>query len=103
MSDSAESSSRSLPTDWVRLERAAEEAAVALGRWTRRARESEEEVERLRQSLEDLAAEGAKPDDLEEEVKRLQAENAALKSRMTQARKRITGLMQRLAALEVES
>ena len=102
MSDSADSSSRSLPADWVRLERAAEEAVVALGRWTRRARESEEEVERLRRSLEDLAAESAKPDDLAEEVKRLQAENAALKSRMLQARKRITGLMQRLAALEVE-
>lgn len=90
-----------LPAEWGRLERAVEDAAVSLGRWTRQATESEEEVARLRRSLEELAG-GAGPDDIAQEVVRLRAENAALKSRMLQARKRIAGLMQRLAALEVE-
>ena len=90
-----------LPEEWERLERAVEKTAVSLGRWSRRALENEEEVGRLRQSLEELAARNSSSD-AAEEVRRLRAENAALKSRMLQARKRIAGLMQRLAALEVE-
>ena len=107
-----------LPAEWLRLERAAEEAALALGRWTRRGREAEDEVERLRAALEDLAGNRpadvpstsrtleplASPDpELMQEIRRLKAENAALRSRMLQARKRLSGLMQRLAALELES
>jgi hypothetical protein len=34
-------------------------------------------------------------------MKRLKAENVALRSRMLQTRKRVAALMQRLAALEV--
>lgn len=91
-----------LSNEWLRLERSAEEAALAIGRWTRRAREAEDEVERLRRALEDVAGEKPGTDDLAEALKRLKAENAALRSRMVQARKRVAGLMQRLSALEVE-
>lgn len=100
---SNDADSLTMPGEWDRLERAAEEAAVSLARWRRRSAETEEEVRRLRHSLEELAAKQAEPDDLEEELKRLRAENAALQSRMLQARKRITGLMQRLAALDMET
>lgn len=90
-----------LPADWSRLERAVEEATVSLDRWTRRAQETEEEVDRLRRTLEELSSRSG-ADDLTQELARLRAENAALRSRMLQARKRISGLMQRLAALELE-
>lgn len=102
MSGGADSRSGALPEDWRQLERAVEEASVSLGRWKRRAAEAGEEVERLRRSLEELAAERDSPDDLSDEVKRLKAENAALRSRMQQARKRIGGLLQRLSALDIE-
>jgi chromosome segregation ATPase len=92
-----------LPHPWAQLERAAREAAAALGRWKQRALEAEEEVGRLRRSLEDLADSDRPPaDDATEELRRLRAENAALRSRMAQARKRVSGLMQRLSALEVD-
>lgn len=90
-----------LPSEWQRLERAVEDAAVALERWSRRAKETEEEVDRLRRSLEEISSRSGATD-LAHEVERLRAENAALRSRMLQARKRISGLMQRLASLEIE-
>ena len=91
-----------LPLPWERLERAAEDAVGALATWKRRAVEAEEELVRLRRALEDLAEAQGHPADLEEEVLRLRAENAALHSRMLQARQRVAALMQRLSALGVE-
>lgn len=93
------------PPGWDRLERAAEEAAVAVGFWKRRAVEAEDELQRLRRSLETFALaredEGAR-EDLREEIRRLRAENASLTSRMKQARTRVGALLRRLGALEVE-
>ncbi|HUE95409.1 MAG TPA: hypothetical protein VMN39_02060 [Longimicrobiaceae bacterium] len=92
-----------LPAEWDRLEKAAEEAALTLDTLSRRGRETEEEVERLRRSLEEQAVvQTVASKKLTGEVQRLRAENAALQSRMLQARKRISGLMQKLAALEIE-
>lgn len=91
-----------LPRQWERLERVAEEVAVTVGTWRRRALEAEEEVTRLRHALEELAAEREQPGDLEEELRRLRAENAALHSRMLQGRKRVTALLRRLASLGIE-
>ncbi len=91
-----------LPPGWERLERAAEDAAVAVAVWRHRAADAEEEVVRLRRALEDLASNRSRPDDLGEELRRLRAENAALQSRMLEARKRVGALMRRLASLEVE-
>lgn len=93
-----------LPPQWGRLERVAQEAAAALSAWRRRALEAEEEVVRLRRSLEELAtARSAQPiPDLRDEVRRLRAENAALHSRMIQARKRVAALMKRLVTLGIE-
>jgi hypothetical protein len=102
MSIGAEGPGGTLPAEWSRLERSAEETALLLRRWVRRAREAEEEVERLRGSLEEVAGPGPDSEDLLHEVRRLRAENAALHSRMLQARKRLSGLMQRLAALEID-
>lgn len=103
MSGGADSGRAGLPDGWGRLERSAEEAALALSRWKARAAEAEAEVRRLRDALEEHARdrEGTAADaDLE--VRRLKAENAALVSRMQQARKRVSGLMARLSALEIE-
>jgi predicted RNase H-like nuclease (RuvC/YqgF family) len=98
----AESGGGALPPEWGRLERSGEAAALRLKEWVRRARESEQELERLRLSLEELAAERSGSGDLEQEVRRLKAENAALHSRMLQARKRVETLLQRLSALGIE-
>lgn len=104
MSVAAERGSRpELPSHWERLERAAEDAALAVAVWRRRAQEAEEEVLRLRRVLEGVASDRTRPRDLEEEVRRLRAENAALQSRMLEARKRVAALMRRLISLGVES
>lgn len=104
MSTAVRRGTENFPPEWARLERAAEEASALLARWVERAREAEEEVERLRRSLENLADERSNSsEDAAEEIRRLRAENAALQSRMLQARKRIAGLMQRLAALDIET
>lgn len=91
-----------LPPGWERLERTIEEAAVIAALWKRRALEAEDEVVRLRHSLEQLADDPDRPGDAQAELRRLRAENAALRSRMTQAGKRVSGVLRRLAALEVE-
>jgi hypothetical protein len=89
-----------LPDGWEELERAAEDAAVAVAFWRRRALEAEEEVVRLRRALEDVAAEREHPRGVAEETLRLRADNAALRSRMQQARKRVGALLTRLETLE---
>ena len=91
-----------LPRQWERLERLAEEAAVVVGFWRRRAMEAEEEVTRLRAALEEVASVGTVPGDLREEVRRVRAENAALQSRLAAARGRVEGMLKRLIALGVE-
>lgn len=91
-----------LPPQWERLERAAEDAAVAVALWKRRALDAEAEVLRLRHALEAVASVGSQPQDTEEELRRLRAENVALTSRMLEARRRVASLMRRLLALGVE-
>jgi predicted nucleic acid-binding Zn-ribbon protein len=103
MSDAAERRRREVAL-WDRLERSAHEATAAIGFWKRRAREAEEEVIRLRLALEEHASGRVEPgEDLRDEVRRLRAQNAALESRMLQARKRVAALMKRLAALGVDA
>jgi hypothetical protein len=86
---------------WERLERAARVASSALEGWRRRAREAEAEVARLRQELEALTTLGPLPSaEAGDELRRLRAENAVLVSRTAEARKRITGLLAKLAVLE---
>lgn len=92
-----------LPAQWERLERAAEEASVAVAFWKRRALEAEEEVGRLRRALEELGTREERPRDLEEELRRLRADNTALRSRMLQARTRVSGILKRLGTLESET
>ena len=92
-----------LPKQWERLERLAEEAAVVVGFWRRRALEAEEEITRLRRALEEVAAIGqGVPGDLREEVRRVRAENAALRSRLLEARARVQSMLKRLVALGIE-
>ncbi|HEU0052640.1 MAG TPA: hypothetical protein VFQ39_05660 [Longimicrobium sp.] len=86
---------------WERLERAARAAAQSLDEWRRRAREAEAEVVRLRHELEELSSLGPLPSsEAGDELRRLRAENAVLVSRTAEARKRIRGLLARLALLE---
>jgi uncharacterized membrane protein len=86
---------------WERLDRAAAAAATALDGWRRRAREAEAEVARLRRELEELTTLGPLPStEAGDELRRLRAENAVLVSRTDEARKRITGLLAKLAVLE---
>lgn len=87
-----------LPAGWERLERAAQDASVAVVAWKRRAAEAEDEVARLQRSLEALAA-GEAGDDVRDELRRLRAENAVLHSRVAQARKRIGALLKRMDTL----
>jgi predicted RNase H-like nuclease (RuvC/YqgF family) len=103
VSNDGDRTSAALPQEWDRLTRAAEELTVSAAQWARRARDAEEEVERLRRSLEDVAGDRDGENDVRQDLRRLKAENAALHSRMLQARKRVAGLMQRLAALEIEN
>lgn len=92
-----------LPRQWERLERLAEEAAVVVGFWRRRALEAEEEITRLRRALEEVAAmDQLGPGDLREEVRRVRAENAALQSRLLEARARVQSVLKRLIALGIE-
>lgn len=79
-----------------------EEVAVAVALWRRRAVEAEAEVARLRRALEEVASGAGASGDAGEELRRLRAENAALRSRMQDARKRVGSLMSRLLALGVE-
>ena len=103
MSAAAEGAGRpELPREWERLERVAEAAASEVVFWRRRTAEAEEEVTRLRRALEDLAITRQESGDERREIVRLRAENTALQSRMLQARKRIGGLLKRLAALEID-
>lgn len=88
---------------WQRLERAAQDASVVVASWKRRALEAEDEVLRLRKSLEDLAAEETSSDNTREEIRRLRAENSALHSRVVQAQKRVIAVLKRLDALGVSS
>lgn len=85
---------------WTRLERAASRATDAVSAWRGRALAAEAEVSRLRHALEQLSAEAALRPGEPGEVRQLRAENAALQSRMSEARKRVEGLLQRLAVLE---
>lgn len=87
-----------LPVGWERLERAAQDASVAVAAWKRRATEAEDEITRLQRSLEVLAA-GEAGDDVRDELRRLRAENAVLHSRVAQARKRIGALLKRMDTL----
>jgi predicted RNase H-like nuclease (RuvC/YqgF family) len=103
VSSDADRSSVALPQEWDRLARAAEDLSLSAAQWARRARDAEEEVERLRRSLEEVAGDREGDPDVRQDLRRLKAENAALHSRMLQARKRVAGLMQRLAALEIEN
>lgn len=102
MSGAAEGWPGGPPPEWNRLEEAAESLARTSKRWAERARHAEEELERLRRSLEEFASGESAVGNLAEETRRLKAENAALRSRMLQARKRISSLMQRLAVLGLE-
>lgn len=88
---------------WERLERAVQDAAVSVASWSRRAAEAEDEVARLRRSLEEVAGEGEAGDDVREELRRLRAENAVLRSRSAQARKRIGALLKRMDTLGPET
>ena len=88
---------------WDRLERVAEESAVAVAFWRRRALEAEEEIGRLRRALEEVSAgERERPDDVLEALRRSRAENAALRSRLLQARKRVQMVLRRLVATGIE-
>jgi hypothetical protein len=99
MSIAADPSPRpDLPAPWERLERVAGEVAVSVSYWRRRSQEAEEEVARLRHSLEGLAA----ADGSEDEIRRLRAENAAQRSRIQQARTRVKVLLKRLGALGID-
>lgn len=102
VSGGADSTSDAAAARWARLDRAAGEAAAALERWRGRALEAEEEVLRLRGSLESLAGRPDEDQDLAQQLKAVRAENAALHSRMLQARKRLAALSQRLDALGID-
>ena len=93
-----------LPRQWERLERLVDEAAEGIGYWRRRAVEAEDEVARLREALEEVASAAQPlPGDLKAEVRRVRAENAALQSRLAEARGRVQSVLKRLVALGIDA
>jgi hypothetical protein len=85
---------------WERLELAAEAAVSALDTWRTRALEAEAEVVRLRTALEEAVADSpASGSDARDQLRRLRAENAALRSRMSQAHRRIGAMLEWTDAL----
>jgi phage shock protein A len=85
---------------WERLERAAEAAVSALDTWRGRALEAEAEVVRLRTALEEAVADfPASGSDARDQLRRLRAENAALRSRMSQVHRRISAMLEWTDAL----
>lgn len=105
-SAAADHSAPDLPPGWNRLGNAVDQTLTSLAQWRRRALDAEGEVERLREAMNDLLK--ANPDRPEgdgaavEEVQRLRAENALYLSRIMEARKRVSALLARVAALEEE-
>jgi FtsZ-binding cell division protein ZapB len=101
MSDVVEETAAvALPPAWARLEAAVEESVATIELYRRRAEEAEREVTRLREALESSLAEPFAPGDAARRMRRLQAENTALRSRMAQAQRRIEGLLRWTDALE---
>ncbi|CAN5861832.1 hypothetical protein BH23GEM5_BH23GEM5_08940 [soil metagenome] len=100
-SAAAEQSASELPAGWERLADATDEIVASLAHWRRRALDAEAEVTRLRQAMNDMLL---APADGEigpvDELKRLRAENALYLSRIVEARKRVSTLLTRVAALE---
>lgn len=87
------------PAGWERLDLAVRRATAAVVEWRQRALDAEEEVNRLRQALEAVtqrAEEGTPTGD----AVRLAAENALLRSRTDEARRRVTSLLARLTTME---
>ena len=100
-SDVAEQPLRDLPRGWERLGSATDEIVAALARWRRRALDAEAEVVRLRQAMSDMLAGTPESDEAPvDELQRLRAENALYLSRIVEARKRVSTLLERVAALE---
>jgi hypothetical protein len=85
---------------WERLERATGSAAAALAEWRRRALQAEAEVVALRGVLEQVIAAAERQPGDDDELRRLRAENAVLKSRAAEARMRVESLLSKLAVLE---
>jgi phosphoglycolate phosphatase-like HAD superfamily hydrolase len=95
-----------LPPAWERLEHGADEAIAALEAWRARAEQAEAEVTRLRGALEnairDIAADVPDPREARDQLRRLRAENAALRSRIAQANRRLRVMLDWTDALEPE-
>ena len=87
-----------LSPSWDRLGDAAARAVDTLHGWRCRALEAEMEAARLRGELEALAT--LEVQNPQQEVRRLRAELAVLRSRMVQARIRVRALLMRLPIRE---
>lgn len=101
MSSAAERSD-DLPPEWAKLERVAEAAAAALVERDRQQRAAQATISELTATIDRLRAERSSSAEVTSELEKLREDNSALRRRMVQARKRITGLMQRLSALNIE-
>lgn len=100
-SAAAEQSVNELPAGWERLAEATEQTLASLAQWRRRALDAEGEVARLRQAMNDMLLAPTEGDVAPvDELKRLRAENALYLSRIVEARKRVSTLLERVAALE---
>jgi hypothetical protein len=96
----SDSAPAELPPAWRRLEGAADEAVAALEAWRKRALEAEAEAARLRIALEEAVAEMVPSADPRDQLRRLRAENKILHSRIAQAHRRVSALLDWTHALE---
>lgn len=95
-----ERSAADAPAGWERLDLAVRRATAALVEWRRRALDAEDEVHRLRQALEAVTQRAEGDGTPEGDAVRLAAENALLRSRTDEARRRVSSLLARLTTLE---
>jgi uncharacterized membrane protein len=87
-------------TGWERLDRAGSGILASLGEWRRRALKAEAEIVALRSVLEQVVSGIDAAPGSPEELRRLRGENAVLKSRADEARRRVEGVLARLAVVE---
>jgi hypothetical protein len=84
---------------WERLDRASAGILASLAEWRRRALKAEAEAVALRSVLEQVVN-GIDPALPADELRRLRGENAVLRSKADEARRRVEGVLARLAVVE---
>lgn len=91
-----------LPDDFVRLEASVRALLEQLAGYRARARQAEERSAELKKTLRDVSSGALDPMKLREGMRKLEAENEELRSRMVEAQDRVRRLVARFDFLQEE-